>query len=247
MRDIIGAVCYNIKVVKAFVREEYIMEEKVFDGLRYLVRYPENFDHTKKYTALIFLHGAGTIGNDIEALKGNPFWKHVEKNALPCVIFAPQCDEGLVWFDLMGKLRQFALMIKQLAFVDSSRFYLTGNSMGGYGTWQLAMSLGTTFAAIIPVCGGGMYWNASKLKTTPVWAFHGELDKTVFCEESEKMVNAVNAKGGCAKLTIYPENAHNSWDDTYGNPEVWQWLFSQKRTDAASAEVSEVFDGKRFG
>lgn len=223
------------------------MEEKVFDGLRYVVRYPEGFDATGTYPALIFLHGAGTIGNDIEKVRNNPFWTHIDHANLPCVIFAPQCDEGMVWFDLMGKLREFALMIKQLAFVDSSRFYLTGNSMGGYGTWQLGMSLSTTFAAIIPVCGGGMYWNASKLKTTPVWAFHGALDRTVFCEESEKMVNAVNAKGGHAKLTVYPENAHNSWDDTYGNPDVWAWLLSQKRTDMTSSTVDESFDGKRFG
>ena len=223
------------------------MEEKVFDGLRYVVRYPEAFDRTKVYPALIFLHGAGTIGNDIEKLCGNPFWGHVENHNLPCVIFAPQCDEGMVWFDLMWKLRGFVDMIKTLDFVDISRFYLTGNSMGGYGSWQLAMSLGTTFAAVIPVCGGGMYWNASKLKTTPIWAFHGAKDRTVFCEESEKMVNAVNAKGGCAKLTVYPENTHNSWDDTYGNPEVWAWMLAQKRTDVAAETLAEDFDGKTFG
>ena len=223
------------------------MEEKIFEGLRYLVRYPHEFDNKKIYPAVIFLHGAGTIGNDIEKLSGNPFWAHVEKMNLPCVFFAPQCDEGKVWFDKIERLCAFSEMIKAQPFVDPSRFYLTGNSMGGYGTWQLAMSMKDTFAAIIPVCGGGMYWNASKLKNTPVWAFHGALDRTVFCEESEKMVNAVNAKGGCAKLTVYPENAHNSWDDTYGNPEVWAWLLAQKRTDIKEADTAEIFDGKRFG
>jgi predicted peptidase len=112
----------------------------------------------------------------------------------------------LVWYDLFEKLRAFVKMIISCGFVDPSRLYLTGNSMGGYGAWQLAMSLNDAFAAVIPVCGGGMYWNAGRLKNTPVWAFHGAKDRVVFCEESQKMVNAVNKRGGCAKLTIYPEN-----------------------------------------
>ena len=223
------------------------MERYVFKGLRYVVRYPEAFDENQKYPVLLFLHGAGTIGNDIQKLCDNSFWRHIDCPDFPCVTFAPQCDEGKVWFDKIEALCDFCEMIKALPFVDVTRFYLTGNSMGGYGSWQLAMSMSNTFAAVIPVCGGGMYWNASKLKTTPIWAFHGAKDRTVFCEESEKMVNAVNAKGGCAKLTVYPENAHNSWDDTYGNPDVWAWLFAQRRSDINGITVGEAFDGKRFG
>lgn len=223
------------------------MEEKVFDGLRYLVRYPEGFDPTKKYPALIFLHGAGTVGNDIEKLAGNAFWGHIDRPDFPCVTFAPQCDAGMVWFDMFERLRGFAKMIVTLDFVDDSRFYLTGNSMGGYGTWQLAMSLPKLFAAIIPVCGGGMYWNAGRLKDLPVWAFHGEKDRVVLCEESKKMVNAVNARGGCAKLTLYPDKEHNSWDATYGDPEVWAWLFSQRRSSENEGVGGESYDGKRFG
>ena len=117
--------------------------------------------------------------------------------------------------------------------------------MGGYGAWQLAMSLNDAFAAVIPVCGGGMYWNAGRLKNTPVWAFHGAKDRVVFCEESQKMVNAVNAKGGNAKLTVYPENGHDSWTDTYGNREVWEWMLSQRKK--AGEVQSEKYDGKQFG
>ena len=132
------------------------MEEKIYGGLRYLVRYPENFDKSQKYPALLFLHGAGTVGNDMQKLRNNSFWTHVDRPDFPCVIFAPQCDEKLVWFDMFEKLRALCQMIAACDFVDGSRFYLTGNSMGGYGTWQLAMSLPELFAAIIPVCGGGM-------------------------------------------------------------------------------------------
>ena len=111
-----------------------------------------------------------------------------------------------------------------------------GASMGGYGTWQLAMSLPDIFAAIVPICGGGMYWNAGKLKNVPVWAFHGALDKTVLPEESEKMVNAVNKRGGSARLTVYPENGHNAWSDTYSNPEVFEWLLSNTNQKLQSFE-----------
>ncbi len=223
------------------------MEEQVFGGLRYVVRYPEGFDPAVRYPAVIFLHGAGTIGNDIQKVTGNPFWGHVERVSMPAVYFAPQCDEGHVWLDRMERLCNFANMVAACPFVDAARVYLTGNSMGGYGSWQLAMSLPDTFAAVVPVCGGGMYWNAGKLKTTPIWAFHGQLDRVVFCEESQKMVNAVNAKGGSAKLTLFPEAQHNSWDPTYSDPEMWRWMFSHRRADKQENTAQESFDGKTFG
>jgi predicted peptidase len=105
--------------------------------------------------------------------------------------------------------------------------------MGGYGTWQLAVSVPDAFAAMIPVCGGGMYWDAGRLKKIPIWAFHGALDKTVLPEESLKMVAAVNGKGGKAKLTIYPNNAHDAWTDTYSNPEVYAWLLEHTKGESA--------------
>jgi predicted peptidase len=92
------------------------------------------------------------------------------------------------------------------------------------------MSLPQLFAAIVPICGGGMYWNAARLVGVPAWAFHGEKDKTVFLEESRKMVNAVNKAGGNARLTTYPESAHNSWDETYQNRAVFNWLLENEKT-----------------
>ena len=101
--------------------------------------------------------------------------------------------------------------------------------MGGYATWQLAMSMPECFAAIVPICGGGMYWNIWRIKDLPVWAFHGAKDTTVLVEESVKMVNALNDNGGCAKLTIYPENGHDAWSDTYSNPDVFAWLLQHTK------------------
>lgn len=223
------------------------MEEKKYGDLRYLVRYPAGFDGNKMYPTVLFLHGAGTISDDIEVLRGNNFFRHAEKLNLPCVVFAPQCDSGTTWFDNFEKLEALVTMIRDLPYVDASRFYLTGNSMGGYGSWQLAMSMNRIFAAVIPVCGGGMYWYSARLKNVPVWAFHGAEDPTVFCDESRKMVEGINKRGGNAKLTVYPECGHNAWDPTYSNPDVWEWLFAQQRTDVKTESATAGMDSKNFG
>ena len=224
------------------------MEKDALCSLRYLTRYPENFDPNKKYPAILFLHGAGTIGNDLDKLAGNPFFKHVESLNLPCVIFAPQCNEGKVWFDLFERLEDFARAVLEFDFVDKDRYYVVGASMGGYATWQIAMSLNDIFAAAIPICGGGIYWYAGRLKNTPVWAFHGDSDPTVFCEESVKMVEATNKRGGNAKLTVYPNTGHNAWDPTYKDPKVWEWLFSQRlgQKEVPTGDVGTM-NSKNFG
>ena len=206
------------------------MQEKIHGGLRYVVKYPKGFDENKVYPVVLFLHGAGSISNDIQVLINNKkIFKQVEELDLPCVLFAPHCDPDLTWLDNIPKLKDFVNMICELPYTDASRIYLTGNSMGGYGTWQLAMSMPNTFAAILPICGGGMYWYTWRLKDTPVWAFHGDADKVVLCDESRHMVDAINNYGGNAKLTVYPGCDHNSWDVTYSDPKVWDWVFSQKR------------------
>ena len=133
------------------------------------------------------------------------------------------------WFDLFETLVRFAEAIAARPDVDSSRIYVMGASMGGFATWQIAMSRPDLFAAIIRICGGGMYWTAGRLKDMPVWAVHGKLDDTVFVEESEKMTAWMRRYGGDPKLTIYPENGHNAWSDTYGNREVFRWLLAHKR------------------
>ena len=230
-----------------FDLEKYMEESAIF-GLRCVIRYPKDFDRNKEYPALLYLHGAGTIGNDIEKLKNGGFWTHVENNNLPCVIFAPQCDEGKVWFDLFEKLEAFAKAVLEFDFVDRERYYVTGGSMGGYAAWQLAMSLNNIFAAALPVCGGGMYWNSGRLKDMAVWAFHGDSDPTVFCEESVKMVEGINKRGGHAKLTIYPDTGHNAWDPTYRNPRVWEWMLDQKLGQKIAPQGDSVaMDSKNFG
>ena len=194
--------------------------------LQYVVSYPRGYVKGKQYPTIIFLHGAGTRGNDINPLIHNPYFKITENNEnFPFVTLAPLCSKN-TWFDMFEILEQFVRKMITEEYVNSQKVYLMGASMGGYAAWQLAMSIPECFAAIVPICGGGMYWNAGRLVNVPVWAFHGEKDDTVFVEESMKMVDAVNRHGGNARVTTYPEHGHDAWSDTYGNPEVFEWLLS---------------------
>ena len=113
--------------------------------------------------------------------------------------------------------------------IDQNRVYLTGLSMGGYGTWTIASSYPQRFAAIAPVCGGGQPYLARSLKNIPVWAFHGAMDSVVPLQQSQMMVDAVNRAGGNAKLTVYPEADHDSWTATYNNDELYEWLLSHSK------------------
>jgi predicted peptidase len=114
--------------------------------------------------------------------------------------------------------------------VDKKRVYLTGLSMGGYGTWALAAAHPEKFAAIAPICGGGNPADAPKLAKLPIWVFHGGKDTTVPLQRSQEMVDAIKSAGGDPKFTIYPDAGHDSWTETYNNPEFYQWLLSQART-----------------
>ncbi len=220
--------------------------EHTLGKLQYLIRYPEGFDETKKYPTIFLLHGAGGRSDDIGKLKENPFFQEVEKHEnFPFVVVAPLCSAN-TWFDLFHLLKELVIYATSLPFVDEDRFYGMGPSMGGYGTWHIAMSLPNYFAAIVPICGGGMYWNAARLINVPAWAFHGDADSAVYCEESKKMVNAVNAKGGNAKLTIYPGGKHNAWTPTYSNPEVFEWLLSHTN-DNSKPVVCKYKDAETFG
>jgi predicted peptidase len=211
------------------------MEALSLGKLRYVIRYPEGFSENKRYPVIVFLHGAGTRGDDMSRLISHPFFVLTEKHEnFPFLCVAPLCTEN-TWFDLWEHLEGLIAQIAQLPFADQSRIYLTGASMGGYAAWQLAMSLPEYFAALVPVCGGGMYWNAKRLVDIPVWAFHGAKDRNVLLEESVKMVEAVNRRGGDAKLTVYPENEHDAWSDTYSNPDVFAWLLQHQKKNGESS------------
>ena len=114
--------------------------------------------------------------------------------------------------------------------IDADRVYLTGLSMGGFGTWSLACRYPDRFAAIAPICGGGQWYLANRLRHVPVWAFHGAKDPVVPPDLSKSMVDAVKRAGGSAKLTIYPEAGHDSWTAAYDNPDLYKWLLGHRRS-----------------
>ena len=142
--------------------------------------------------------------------------------AFPFVLVSPQCPEGIWWsVDVLCALLDEVLSKYR---IDEERVYLTGLSMGGFGTWSLAMARPEQFAAIAPICGGGDPDQVRRIKDVPVWVFHGAKDGLVPVQKSEEMVRALEACGGDVKLTVYPEAAHDSWTETYDNPDLYAWF-----------------------
>lgn len=194
--------------------------------LNYLRFEPANFSEDKKYPLIIHIHGAGSRGDNVDILKNQSIMQYAnDTKDFPFVMFLPQCSAN-TWFDLFEQLKVFVKTVVELPYVDKENVYLSGVSMGGYASWQMLMSEPDIFRKAVICCGGGMYWNAARIKI-PVWVFHGTDDLTVFFEESQKMVNAVNRSGGNAKLTEYKGIGHNCWEKTYSNPEIYKWLLAE--------------------
>jgi len=179
---------------------------------------------------LLFLHGRGECGNDLELVKkwGPPKLVQAE-NDFPFVVISPQCASP--GWDVVA-LKGLVDHITNTMNVDRQRVYVSGLSMGGYGTWKFVANYPEIVAAAVPICGGGHAGTADKLKHVPIWAFHGDADSVVPISESRSIVEAVKEAGGeKIKLTIYEGVHHNSWVQTYANPEVYRWLLSQRRVE----------------
>jgi len=179
---------------------------------------------------LLFLHGAGERGDNLALVKRHGPPKIVDKKKdFPFIVVSPQCPKKKRW-----QAEQLIKLLDHVAgahTVDRDRIYVTGLSLGGYGTWALAAAYPDRFAAAVPICGGGDPEQAGRLVNLPIWVFHGGKDPTVRLSQSEEMVNAIKAAGGSkAILTVYPEAGHDSWTKTYNNQEVYKWLLSHKRS-----------------
>ncbi|MDZ8187361.1 MAG: prolyl oligopeptidase family serine peptidase [Nostoc sp. ChiSLP02] len=198
------------------------------DSYNYLLFLPEaNSLSQPLLPTILFLHGAGERSFDLHQVKNHGVAKIVEEQPdFPFIVISPQCPPNEYWS--VGRLSM--LLDEAIASypVDTNRLYLTGLSMGGYGTWHLAAAQPQRFAAIAPVCGGGKPTQAFKLKNLPVWAFHGAKDDIVPLRESEIMVSALQAYGGNVKFTVYPQARHDSWTQTYNNPELYQWFLQHR-------------------
>ena len=214
--------------------QTFSIERKQVLSADYLLSLPEGYgaDATKRWPLILFLHGAGERGTNLwlVAKHGPPKIDFATNNF---IVVSPQCPAGKIWSNdlLLALLDDIAAKYA----VDTRRIYLTGLSMGGFGTWSLGLGHPEKFAAIAPICGGGelitpLLADKAKLTTLPVWAFHGAKDPVVPVEESERMVKLLKHYAVReVKLTIYPEAQHDSWTQTYANPELFEWFLQHSR------------------
>jgi len=215
-----------------------------FKEIDYVIRYPENFKDNEKYPVIIYLHGAGARGRKIDVVHNHVLFSRTDKFNFDAITIAPQCYEHS-WFNIFEQLQEFVEFVICHNFIDKERVYVIGASMGGYATWHLAIARPELFAAIVPICGGGIYGFADRLLHMGVWAFHGGEDNIVRPEESKNMVNAINKRGGSAKLTVYEGVAHNVWNNAFENIDMWNWMFAQKNQYIATK--NEYDNVEKFG
>ena len=196
---------------------------------QYLLYLPKDYrQSTNDWPLVLFLHGSGERGTDLELVKkhGPPMLVEQGKE-FPFILVSPQCPEGRYWSTefLDAVLQQ----VQKKYRVDEDRVYVTGLSMGGYGVWALALEYPDRFAAIAPVCGGGVAQLLAPIQDLPAWVFHGEDDDIVPLKESQEMVVAYRKLGKSVRFTVYPGVKHDSWVQAYNDPELYEWLLEQKR------------------
>lgn len=222
------------------------MEEKIFEGLKYLVSYPVNFSEDKKYPLVIFLHGAGTRSDSTDKLKNGSNLTNIRErqDARGYIVLAPLCPRG-DWNEWMHILLRLIDEVRNLPYIDQTRVHITGNSMGGYATWEITTLYPDWFASAMPVCGGGIPAFAKRLVDLPIRTFHGLCDTTVDPIESLQMVKAVNKAGGHAELILFPQLKHNCWTTVYSDEKNYDWLlsFTTERNKTPGEELSGEYYG----
>ncbi len=201
--------------------------------INYLLYLPPDYEDQPQWPLILFLHGAGERGDDLPLVATHGPPKVAASRKLPFVIVAPQCKAGLGW-----DARELAALLDDVESryrIDKDRIYVTGLSMGGFGTWSLGFLIPDRLAALAPVCGGAEPLFAPQVKDVPIWAFHGAVDPVVPLARSEQMLQAVQAVGGNIRLTVYPEVGHDSWNQTYSNPDFYDWLLAQRLSNRLQA------------
>lgn len=235
-----------------FVKREVTVAGKTYG---YQVFVPGRKSGGGQKPTILFLHGSGERGsdNELQATVGLPAYIRKHMDDFPAIVVIPQAPDNTEWTEDAGPIALAALDAASREFNgDAKRTYLTGLSMGGYGTWELALQQPTRFAALVPVCGGlTVDWTdqrptmqahsvtgaadpftaaAQKLREVPVWIFHGAKDDAVPPAQSRRMYAALQAaQARDAHYTEFPDANHNSWDPAYATPELWTWLFKQHR------------------
>jgi predicted peptidase len=204
---------------------------------KYVLFVPEDYKGDKPYPLILFLHGAGETGTDGKKPSQVGIGPAIKKQqqTFPCSTIFPQSQKRTWSADSDDGKRALAILaeVEKEYKIDPKRVYLTGLSMGGFGTWSLAAKYPDRWAAIVPICGGDALRGgvdlkrAAKIKDIPCWVFHGDADPAVPVQKSRDMVEALKAAGGHPKYDEYPGVGHNSWDKAYGTPELYEWLLKQ--------------------
>jgi predicted peptidase len=219
---------------------EKLVFQNTKDTIPYRLLKPMEVKENQQYPLVIFLHGMGERGNDnIINLKyiTSLFLDENNRTEFPCYVAVPQCPITEKWTypdwyrkpqKPISTVMSLIDSLKTLPTIDANRIYIMGLSMGGYGTWYLLTHYPSTFAAAVPICGGGDPRQVENFRTTPVWAFHGAEDITVPVEESRNMIEALRKVGANPKYTEYKKVGHNSWTPAFQEPQLLPWLFSQQ-------------------
>jgi hypothetical protein len=199
------------------------------DSLHYLLIKPQDYDKQKKYPLVVCLPYGGYEAGAAESLSTD-----VNRHTYKAFILVPWCPEGEGWGGIRGYPSLESLVYQTISKLDEpgidvKRRYVTGVSRGGFGTWEFICTRPDLFAAAVPVCGRGDPELASKVVKMPIWAFHGANDKNVPVSGSRDMIAAIKKAGGHPLYTEYPNSAHNIWENVIETPDVWNWLFAQKK------------------
>ena len=207
--------------------KEFKIEKDINNELGYVLYEPEKIEGD--LPMIVFLHGAGERGKGtsdwLELVKKNAIPKYIgEGSEFPAIVVCPQCPLEFVWNNMVRELKALIDELSEKYGIPHKRISITGLSMGGFGTWEMALTYPETFNAFAPVCGGGMSWRTPVLKNERIWAFHGDMDFTVPLNNSLEMVDALKKHGGNAKFTIFHDIEHNSWDNAYLETTVIDWM-----------------------
>jgi len=222
-----------------------VFKTKRGETMPYRIFIPRDYNSQKKYPLVLWLHGGAGRGTDNlrQISGGNTSGSHIWINAAvqkkyPAFVIAPQCPENEMWatVELAKPTRQLQIVEELLSSIqkefniNSQQLYVSGQSLGGFGTWALISEHPETFAAAIPVCGGGDEAMAPRLIHTAIWAFHGADDQTVSVDRSRKMIAAIKKAGGAPMYTEYKGVGHNSWERAFVEPDLLSWVFAQRAT-----------------
>lgn len=256
---VIGVVLFDIGLYAGFTSLDVdrdslfvkgVYEDTEGNELPYRLLIPKTLDKEKKYPLVVLLHGIGERGDENEAqLKwgAKEFATDENREKYPCFVAVPQCPISDFWASalrdmskdfkmseeptqaLRMALELVGILQDEFPQIDPNRLYITGLSMGGFGTWEAIQRKPDLFAAAVPICGGGDVTKAVRLTKIPIWVFHGAEDQLVNPKWSQDMVEAIKKAGGNPKYTEYPDVGHHSWIPAYSDPELFKWLFSQQK------------------